>query len=75
MTGFGLCLSRRVGQSVVIAPGTAHECLITVTDYQRGYVRLLFKAAPEVVILRDELLGREQPKNDKEYLDIDELGS
>lgn len=58
--GFGLCLSRRVGQSVTIAPGTPNECIVTVVEYDRrsGHIRLLFKAAPAVKILRSELVEK-----------------
>jgi carbon storage regulator CsrA len=58
-----LMLTRKDGESIVIAPGTPHECRITVwirteRDGARK-VRLGFEAARSVEILRTEIMGTE----------------
>ncbi len=76
--GGGLCLSRRLGESIVIGPGTRFQCTITFSEWKRGEIRLLFHAPKEVRIFRAELLDREEFKVDgggRNYVDLNELGS
>jgi len=56
-----LVLSRKEGESIVIAPGTPHECRITLVDVRgdERKVRLGFDADRSVQIWRSELLSKE----------------
>jgi len=56
-----LVLSRREGESIVIAPGTPYECRITFIGGQDEgrKAKLGFEAARSVRIWRSELLPKE----------------
>jgi carbon storage regulator len=55
-----LLLSRKVGEKIVIkSPGG--DIWVTVTEVDRGKVRLGIDCPREIAIWREELLGREKP--------------
>jgi carbon storage regulator len=57
-----LCLSRKVGQRVIIGEG-AEQIIITVLSWQGQYVRIGVEAPRSVPIVRSELLdGTEDTK-------------
>ena len=56
-----LILARHLGERIFIGP----DIIITVTDIDRGKVRLGIEAPQEVRILREELLQREEAKEDQ----------
>lgn len=53
-----LVLSRKVGESIVINPGTPDAVTVTLVDVDRTKIRLAFDAPRTVVIVRQELLNR-----------------
>ena len=59
-----LVLSRRIGESVVLNPGTPDAITVTVVEVDRGKVRLAFAAPRDVSILRQELLNRGNPSDE-----------
>lgn len=57
-----LVLSRRLGEGVYLrreGDGPEQEILVTVHEIQGGKVRLSFVAPDDVIVLREELRGRE----------------
>lgn len=56
-----LILTRRVGETLVIGQGD-QQITVTILGINGGQVRVGTKAPPETVILREELIEREQAK-------------
>lgn len=54
-----LCLSRKVGESIVIG----ENIVVTVNKLKGGQVSIGIKAPNGVKIVRGEILGRENGKN------------
>lgn len=57
-----LVLSRKIGQKIFIG----NDICITITDVDRGKVRVGIEAPRHLQVLRDELKFREQNKDTKE---------
>lgn len=59
-----LVLGRRIGQGIVITLPSGHEIRVKVVgkDRSRGLIHLGFEAAPDVRILRAELLTPDRTK-------------
>ena len=49
-----LSLSRKLGERIMIGP----DIVVTVVEIKGGRVRLEFEAPHEVVILREEIIGK-----------------
>ncbi len=58
-----LVLTRRIGEVVVLNPGTAAEVRIKLVDIDRNKIRLGIDAPDDVMILRGELVGRDDRKS------------
>jgi carbon storage regulator len=56
-----LVLSRKVDERIVFNPGTADEIVLTVLRTAGGSVRLGIDAPANVLILREELIGKQTP--------------
>ena len=54
-----LVLTRRLQEKIHIGP----DIVITVVDIQPGRVRIGIEAPKSIHIVRDELLGKEPPKD------------
>lgn len=57
-----LILSRKVGDEIVIMPGTDEEVRIVVTECGQNHVRIGFDAQPHVVIMRREIMCQEDQR-------------
>jgi carbon storage regulator CsrA len=55
----GLTLTRKVGESIVCDLGDGRELVITLHELRRGQARIRVLAPPDVLVLREELTGRE----------------
>lgn len=56
-----LILTRRVGETLVIGQGD-QQITVIILGINGGQVRIGTKAPPETVILREELIEREQDR-------------
>lgn len=58
-----LVLTRRLNEGIVITIGDK-EVKIIVNKISKNLIRLCISSPPEILVLRDELVGKEKKKRD-----------